>query len=403
MINIGLLGLGTVGTGIVKIINKRKNIFNQKTGYEINIKKILVKDLKKFRQVEVEKQILTDEWEDILNDEDISIVVEVTGDIEKSYFYIVDSLKSGKNVVTANKGVVSKYFEELSTLAEKNDVAFLYEASVGGGIPILKNLKRQVVLNNINSVEGILNGTCNYILDEMTNKGISYDKALEKAQDLGYAELEPSSDVSGRDTMRKLRILSSISMGGKVGEEDIILRGIENIKPLDIRVFKDENMTVKLIGKANKELDGFMAVVEPTLVKIGGDFSNVERAYNMVSIGGEDVETLFFKGPGAGMFPTANAVVSDILDIILKECRINSPLGDKILSNRNKNIDGEYYIRINKDEATRDIKEKLKFISAIYTEKEEIIVFTRRVFLSYIDELLANIDKDKYFLAKIED
>ncbi len=403
MINIGVLGLGTVGTGVVKIINKRKNILKQTTGYEINIKKILVKDLEKPRKLEVEKHIITDKWKDILNEEDISIVVEVTGDIEKSYNYIVASLNAKKSVVTANKGVVSRYFEELSTLAEKNNVAFLYEASVGGGIPILKNLKRQSLLNNISSVKGILNGTCNYILDEMTNKGISYSKALEKAQDLGYAELDPSSDVSGLDTMRKLRILSSLTMGGKIGEEDIILRGIERITPIDIRAFKDKGMTVKLIGKVKTELDGFMAIVEPTLVNIGSDFSNVEGAYNVISIDGEDIETLDFKGPGAGEFPTANAVVSDILDIILKEYGESSPLGDKILLNRNKNIDGEYYIRINKEEVAGDIKERLKAISNIYEEREEVVVFTKRVFLSYIDELLENIHTDKYFLAKIEE
>lgn len=403
MINIGVLGLGTVGSGIVKIINTRKDILKQNTGHEINIKKILVKDLEKIRKVEVEKQILTDDSEDILNDEDISIVVEVTGDIEKSYSYIKDCLNKGKHVVTANKGVVSKYFEELSTLAEKNHVAFLYESSVGGGIPILKNVKRQVILNNIKVVKGILNGTCNYILDEMTNNGISYDKALQKAQGLGYAELDPSSDVSGLDTMRKLRILSSLTMGGKVGEEDIILRGIENITPLDIREFKDKDMIVKLIGKVKAELDGFMAIVGPMLIKEGSNFSNVDGAYNMISISGEDIETLDFKGPGAGEFPTANAVVSDILDIILKEYSSNSPLGNKILVNRNGNIDGKYYLRINKDQLTEDMGEKLKSISNTYEEKEEVVIFTKKVFLSYIYELLTTVDNNKYFLARIEE
>lgn len=406
MINIGLLGLGTVGTGIVEILNKRKDILSKRIGKEINIKKILVKNKEKQRDIEIEKDMLVSDFKEILEDREIDIVVEVTSDIENSYQYIKSALKSGKHVVTANKAIVSKYFEELSSLAEANKVAFLYEASVAGGIPVLKPLKRQIVLNNIDRVQGILNGTCNYILDEMTKEELSYDSVLEKAQVLGYAEADPTSDVSGMDTLRKLRILSTLILGGKVEEDDIILRGIENISSFDIKQFNKKNMIVKLIGQGEKQLDGFTAIVQPTLVQENSYFDNVSGAYNSVTFRGEDIDELKFYGPGAGKLPTANAVLSDILDVISEEYSINSPLGDKKLLNRNENIEGEYYIRISDFEDIQDksIKEKLDSISKeTYIESNSIVIWTNRIFLNYISKLLSNVEKDKYFLAKLSD
>ena len=179
MINIGLLGLGTVGSGVVEILKNRKDELKNITGQEIKVKKVLVKNINKERQVKLEKEALTDDFEQVLSDEEISIVVEVTGDLELSYKYITESLKSGKHVVTANKAVVSKYFEELSSLAAEKNLAFIYEASVGGGIPVLKPLREQLSLNEISEVQGILNGTCNYILTRMVNEGKGYDEILK--------------------------------------------------------------------------------------------------------------------------------------------------------------------------------------------------------------------------------
>lgn len=406
MINIAILGLGTVGTGIVEILNKRREALKDKIEDDINVKKILVKDIEKDRDVKVQTGVLTSDFGEILEDDEIQIVVEVTSDIEDSYKNIKKLLKASKHVVTANKAIVSKYFEELSNLAEKNKVAFLYEASVAGGIPILKPLKMQITLNNINRIQGILNGTCNYILDEMTRETISYERALEKAQVLGYAELDSTADVSGKDTLRKLRILSTLMLGGKVEEKDIILRGIENISEFDIKQFEKKEMNVKLIGEVKEQLDGFTAIVEPFLIKRNTYFDNVGGAYNSVNISGEDIDELKFYGPGAGKLPTANAVLSDVLDIILKEYKVQSPLGDKNLTNRNENIESRYYLRITEFDSIQDenIDKKLNSISReIYIEGDSIVVWTEKVFLSYISELLVNIDNHKYFLAKLSD
>lgn len=407
MINIAILGFGTIGIGIVEILDKRREMFKIKTGKDINVKKILVKNIEKRRDVEVQNGVLTDDFQEILEDEEIEIVVEVTSDIEISYQNIKELLKSKKHVVTANKAIVSKYFEELSSLAEDNKVAFLYEASVAGGIPILKTLKTQIILNDINKVQGILNGTCNYILDEMTHESISYEDALEKAKVLGYAEADPTADITGQDTLRKLQILSMLILGGKVEEEDIILRGIENINYLDIKQFGKKDMVAKLIGETKKQLDGFSAIVEPQLIKTNSCFYNVNGAHNTVNIIGEDTDELKFYGPGAGKLPTANAVLSDVLDIILKDYRVESPLGDNDLKNRNANIEGEYYLRISEFEdmlQDEDIGKSINSISKeLYIEGDSIVVWTKKVFLRYINELLINIDKDKYFLARLTD
>lgn len=404
MINIAILGFGTVGTGIVEILNKRREILEEEVGQEINIKKILVKNVDRLREIEVEDGVLTNDFQDILQDPEIQIVVEVTSDIEESYINIKKILEVKKHIVTANKAIVSKYFEELSSLAEENKVAFLYEASVAGGIPVLKPLKMQIILNDIDKVQGILNGTCNYILDEMTIESLSYVDVLEKAQALGFAELDPTADVSGLDTLRKLRILSTLILGGKVSEEDIILRGIENISEFDIDQFEKKDRSVKLIGEGKGDSDGFTAIVEPHLIEKTTYFDNVSGAYNSVTINGEDIEELKFYGPGAGKLPTANAVLSDVVDIILKQYTVKSPLGKKELKNRNDNIEGEYYLRISgfEDIDDEEIDIKLNSISKeLYIEGDSIVVWSKFVLLKEISKLLINIDKDKYFLAKL--
>lgn len=409
MINIGILGFGTVGSGIVEILNKKGRVLKEKTGEDIYVKKVLVKNIGKDRDIKLENGILTNDVEEILKDDEIEIVVEVTSDIEESYRNIKAMLNASKHVVTANKAIVSRYFEELSDLAEIKGVAFLYEASVAGGIPILKPLKRQIMLNNINRVQGILNGTCNYILDEMTREGVSYEKTLEKAQVLGYAEANPSADISGEDTLRKLRILrilSTLILGGKIEEKDIILRGIQNIRGFDIKQFDKKRMSLKLIGEAKRELDGFTAIVQPKLIDKNSYFDNVNGPYNSVTVQGEDIDELKFYGPGAGKLPTANAVLSDLLDIITEDYSVSSPLGEAKLRNRNKNIDGEYYLRISEFEDIEggEIEKKLNSISKeIYIEGDSIVVWTKRVFLHFINEMLVNIDRDKYFLARLSD
>ena len=264
MINIGLLGLGTVGTGVVEILAEREKEISLLLGKELNIKKVLVKNINKKRDVKLKPDTIVSDFNEILNDDEISIVIEVTSDVDTSYEYIKAALNKGKAVVTANKALVSKYFEELSSLADEKGVSFLYEASVGGGIPILKPLKEELILNEITDVQGILNGTCNYILTRMFNEGLDYGEVLANAQELGYAEMNPAADVEGDDTLRKLRILASLALQGKVGEEDIILEGINKITSFDVRQIKLMDSTVKLIGEV-EELADLVEVVHAIL------------------------------------------------------------------------------------------------------------------------------------------
>lgn len=402
MIGIGLLGLGTVGTGVVEILEKRQEELKSLIGKEIRIKKILVKNLNKKREIQIEENVITSDFEEILNDKDISIVVELTGDLEQSYKYIKAAINSGKNIVTANKAVVSKYFEELSSLAAEKNLAFLYEASVGGGIPILKPLKEELALNKITEVQGILNGTCNYILTNMFNGGLDYKEVLKIAQDMGYAEADPTADVEGHDTLRKLRILGTLALQGKIDENDILLEGISKITSFDIEQIKAMNSTLKLIGEV-KELDGgFTALVQPTIIKEDSYFANVSMAFNSVVFTGDNVGELKFYGSGAGKLPTANAVLGDVIDIIKGSYRKGNPLGERELKNLNAEFKSEYYLRISL--SNEDILKSIENISKeVLCKNDNIAIITKEFDYPEIIELISSlgIDKDKYFIARV--
>ena len=400
--NIGLLGLGTVGTGVVEIINKRNHIIRKTTGIDISVKTILVNDKSKKREVDLSDIIVTEDFKDIVNDGEIDVIVEVTGDVEASYKYITEGLNAGKHIVTANKAVVSKYFEELSNLAAKKNLAFLYEASVGGGIPVIKPLREQLVLNEIEEVQGILNGTCNYILTRMINEGKDYGEVLKIAQELGYAEADPTADVEGHDTLRKLRILSTLGLQGKVTEEDILLYGISSITAMDIENIKKMDSTVKLIAEAKKLEDGFTAIVQPTIVKNNNYFANVNMAFNSVAFIGDNVGELKFYGSGAGKLPTANAVLSDVLDIGNNTYRKGDPLGQEPLNNLNLRIKGKFYLRVS------DVNEKVmgslkEIADKLLNEGNDMAITTNEIKLTDISHLLLELglSKSRYFLAKM--
>lgn len=402
MINIGLLGLGTVGTGVVEILNKRKDELKKITGQEIKIKRVLVKNLYKKRNVELEDGIITDDFNQILNDEDISIIIEATGAILDGYEYLTKSLDAGKHVVTANKALVSKYFGELLSLAYEKNLSFLYEASVGGGIPILKPFKEQLALNNFTDIKGILNGTCNYILTRM-EEGLDYSEALKIAQQQGFAELDPTDDVEGIDTRRKLRILTSLAMQSNVTEDDILLYGISNIKDFDIEMIKSMNSKFKLIGEFKNTKDGYTAVVHPVIVSNDSYFANVNMEYNAISLTGDNVGKLNFYGPGAGKLPTANAILSDVLDIITGSYRLTNPLKKEKLTNLNPTIKGEYYLRIsNGSEEVLNIMESIA--ARVLSTDENVAVITKSMLLEDIFNLLQvlQIERKNYFLAKRE-
>lgn len=402
MINIGLLGLGTVGLGIVEILDKRKDELKAILGSELRIRKILVKNNNKKRSIDIKRGMIVTDFEDILEDEYISIIIEVTSDLENSYKYIKKALNAGKHVVTANKAIVSKYFEELSSLAREKNLAFLYEASVGGGIPILKPLREQTAINEITKVQGILNGTCNYILTRMFEEGMEYEDTLKMAKELGYAEVDPTADVEGYDTLRKLRILGTIALRGKISEEDMILDGISSITAFDMEQIKNMNSTVKLIGEVNMEDGKFTAVVQPTIINKDSYFSKVNMAYNSIVLIGDNVGELRFYGSGAGALPTADAVLRDVIDIVNNSYGKINPSGKREIRNNNSMIKDKYYLRISEIEEG-DIEKLQKITDKILTTAENFTVITKKVFLKDILDLIKSLGlrKDKYFLGRI--
>lgn len=394
MRNVGLLGLGTVGIGILEIL-KERNI-------GIRVKKVLVNDINKNRNVDLDGAVITDDFNEILNDPDIRIIVEVTSNVEQSYENIKKSLESGKHVVTANKAIVSRYFEELSSLAEETGLAFLYEASVGGGIPVVKPLKEQLKLNQIAKVQGILNGTCNYILSRMFGENLDYAQVLKIAQELGYAEADPSADVDGYDTQRKLRILGTLALKGRITEEDILLDGISSITSFDIEQIKKINSTVKLIGQIESIEDEFTAVIQPTIITNDSYFASVNMAFNSVAFEGNNVGELKFYGSGAGKLPTANAVLSDVLDIVNNAYRKESPLGKRNLKNANDKLKGRYYLRTSS--LSKENLDKLNGIKdSLLASGENTAITTKEILykdlLSLITE--AGLNKGEYFIGRI--
>lgn len=401
MKNIAILGLGTVGQGVYEILKENKDKIKNLIGEDFAITTVMVNNLQKERNLD-STTTLTDNFQDILDDNNIDIVVELTGALEEGYYYIKSSLENGKDVVTANKSVISKYFVELHKIAKENNRSLLYEASVGGGIPIIKPLKEECLINDIDSIEGILNGTCNYILSRMFKENEDYDLILKDAQKLGYAEADPTADVEGLDTMRKLRILATIGFNSNIKEEDILCYGISSIKKEDINYIKNKmKSTVKLLATANLKDDGYTAVVQPTIVAEDDYFAFVDSAFNSISFNGNNIGPLKFFGYGAGKLPTGDAVCRDIIDILLNHPTVEQDIDFKEYKNLNSMSKSNYYLRIDnkyknqlissfKDYEVEDLENYSYFII-----KEE----NKNNIINLLNKL--DIDKKDYFIAKI--
>ncbi|MBU5485414.1 homoserine dehydrogenase [Clostridium sp. MSJ-11] len=315
-VNIGLLGLGNVGRGVWNIVEENKDELKKRSGYEINISKILVKDIDKQREVDVPKEILTTDFNKILEDDSIDIVVEVIGGIEPSVDYMIRSMKKKKHVVTANKMAIATKGSTLLRTSREEGVMLFYEGSVGGGIPIINGLNENLVANKIEEVIGIINGTTNYILSKMTREKVSFEEALKEAQEKGYAEADPTSDVEAFDPMYKLCILSSLAFDNVVNISYIHREGITNIKPIDIEYARELGYVIKLLGIA-KDVDGELELrVHPTMVPANHPLANVNDSFNAVLIKGNAVGELMLYGRGAGELPTGSAVVGDIVSIL---------------------------------------------------------------------------------------
>ncbi len=321
-IGIGLLGLGTVGTGVANIINSPEG--RNPLVARIKIARIAVRDAKKIRSIKVDPSIVTSDPFEVVNDPNVEIVVEAIGGIEPAKSLIMLAIKSGKSVVTANKAVVARYGKEISDAANKAGVYVLIEAAVGGGIPIIEPIKQSLGGNRIKKITGIINGTTNYILSEMAKGGAKYQDVLNDAQKLGYAEADPSADVDGDDAADKIAILSGLAYGGSIDRECIPTKGISKLESKDINCARELGYEVKLLAvaeyienkKRENHLHSLALRVEPTLLPKDHPLSSVNGVNNAILIEGDPIGEVMFYGPGAGAGPTASAVVADILNIV---------------------------------------------------------------------------------------
>ncbi|MCL2484572.1 MAG: homoserine dehydrogenase [Endomicrobia bacterium] len=308
-INVGLIGYGTVGKGVVKILEENKKIVLRKVGKLIKVKSIC--DLYPIDKPE----LYVKSFRSIIKDPEIDLVVELIGGYEPARTIILEALKAGKNVVTANKAVLAKYWDQIFTTAQSCRKSVYYEASVGGVIPVVQGLSEGLASEEILEIKGILNGTTNFILSEMTKNKVSYDEALKSAQKAGFAEADPSFDVKGIDTANKLAILASLAWGGWIKVKDIAVKGIADLNVDDILMTKKFGYYVKLIGSARQTKNGIDLSVQPCLVKEDHALGTVENEYNAVEIRGKDSSDVLFYGKGAGQSPAASAVVSDIINL----------------------------------------------------------------------------------------
>ncbi len=314
MINVAVVGFGVVGSGVVELLDKNNRLFSKKLGQDISCKYIL--DIRKFPDSPYASKFVSD-FSVIENDPEINIVVETVGGATFAYEYTKRALSAGKHVVTSNKELVAKHAPELLALARQNKVCYLFEASVGGGIPIINPMYHCLAANELNKIVGIMNGTTNYILTKMIKEGVSFDSALKQAQLLGYAEKDPSADVDGIDTGRKICILASLAFGRHIYPENVMTKGIRGISLEDIYDADRQGMVVKLLGYAEKKDDGCVDIfVSPCAIPKDHPLANIEDVFNGITVTGDAIGDCTFYGKGAGKMPTASAVGADIIDCI---------------------------------------------------------------------------------------
>jgi len=318
-IRIGLLGLGTIGTGVARILIEQKELISRRLGKEVRLVAAADRFLERDRGLDFTGVRLSDDAADVIAADDVDLVVELIGGYEPARSFVVQALENGKHVVTANKALIARHGEEIFPLAAEKGLQIGFEAAVGGGIPCMKALREGLAANAIESVYGILNGTCNFILTKMENEGADYADVLKEAQSLGYAEADPTFDVEGVDTAHKLSILAAMAFGSKIKFDEVYTEGISRITAADITAAHEMGYRIKLLGIAKPHFDGKQEQVEmrvhPTLVPLNSQMAQVSDSYNAVQISGDFVEHTMYFGRGAGERPTASAVVADIMDI----------------------------------------------------------------------------------------
>ncbi|MEB1809016.1 MAG: homoserine dehydrogenase [Bacillaceae bacterium] len=350
-ISIGLLGLGTVGTGVIRIVEGHQEELMHQVGCPVTVGKVLVRSLDKKRDVEIDENKLTENPEEVIDNPNIDVVIEVMGGVKEAKAYIVRSLQNKKHVVTANKDLMALHGAELLKIAQENGCDLYYEASVAGGIPIIRSLSEGLASDRITKMMGIVNGTTNFILTKMSKQGSSYEDVLKEAQELGFAEADPTSDVEGLDAARKMAILATLGFSMNVKLEDVVVRGITTITQEDLHYCDQLGYTMKLIGLAHRSEGRVEVSVQPTLLPNEHPLAAVNDEFNAVYVYGEAVGETMFYGPGAGSLPTATAIVSDLVTV-MKNMRLGvtgrnviAPLYHKELKT-DEEIQSKYFLRL---------------------------------------------------------
>jgi homoserine dehydrogenase len=314
-INLGLIGFGTIGTGVVRLLQESSELIQKRLGAKLVLKKVADLDVTTRRQVTVERELLTTDAKAILNDPEISIVIELIGGYEPARSFMLEAIRKKKHVITANKALLAAYGNEIFQAAEEEGVDIGFEACVGGTIPIIKTLQESLVANRIKSIFGIMNGTSNYILSKMTDEGKSFDVVLKEAQELGFAEADPTFDIEGIDTAHKLAITLSLAYGKRVKLDDLFREGISGISKQDIDFASELGYRIKLLAIAIERGDTIEARIHPTMIPLDHLLANVNGNFNAFHFVGDASGTVFLYGQGAGMMPTASAVIADVIDV----------------------------------------------------------------------------------------
>ncbi|SHO49506.1 homoserine dehydrogenase [Anaerocolumna xylanovorans] len=389
MVNIAVLGYGTVGSGVIEVLNLNGESISKRCGHDINVKYIL--DLRDFKGEPVEKLIVHD-YNVIVNDPEIKIIVEVMGGVEPAYTFVKEAILKGKSVCTSNKELVAKHGAELLELSKAQKVNFLFEASVGGGIPIIRPLNQSLTADEIEEITGILNGTTNYILTKMSADNEGFDSALKEAQALGYAERNPEADVEGYDACRKIAILSSLAFGMQVDFEDIYTEGISQISDIDVLYAKAMGASIKLLATSRKVGNRVYAMVAPMLIKPTHPLFSVNGVFNGIFVRGNVIGDVMFYGSGAGKLPTASAVVADVVDAA-KHVGTNIMTfwsSKKLELADAKTAPHRFFVRISDcDDNTREL------INQVFGKIEEIKVNAREKDYAFLTEALSEAEYDE--------
>lgn len=352
--NVAIVGLGTVGAGVARLLLDHGDRTTRHAGRTLWLKKAVVRDLGKDRGVDLPDGVLTDRIEDVINDPDIHVVAQLMGGLEPARSVMLELMEAGKDIVTANKALLAEHGAELFTRAQQLGRSIAFEAAVAGGIPIVANISQCLSANQILSLEGILNGTSNFIVSQMDEFGCDYNSVVAEAQRLGYAEADPTMDVDGTDAAQKLAILSHLAFGASVDWSEIPRVGIDGLDPDDLRYAKELGYRIKLLAVANLAEDGLELSVAPTLVRVGTPLAEVRDAFNAIRVQGDAVGPVFYHGLGAGQMPTASAVVADLIDTAVGRTKItfrtlryfSNDQPPRVLLRDADTLVGRYYLRL---------------------------------------------------------